>query len=296
MKTYEDVNRENYQEVLEEIKNELNETFIGEKVKSPKYGEGTIKEINDIVFYGKHADVPIGIAAQVAFEEEIRSFYINLAIKTNFIVLYNVELKDVIKDAMVELEKVADVQYQVHLEEIEKELEVRKIVKEAELATKKEYEARQKLQKKQEKILNDLNKIKRKSVSVENTFYNDLGWIAGHVGSISAQIPDYLENWFDNRFGKTSSKTVINSLRKTSGGFAMKWNPSFTISFKKVKDEEIPASLYSQIKRNKINNVGFVFDLIENYGFTFGKTQNIDEIRKCIPTSHIEQFELGLKA
>jgi hypothetical protein len=73
----------------------------------------------------------------------------------------------------------------------------------------------------------------------------------------------------------------------------MQWSAGFAISFKKVKEDDIPASLYSQMKNNKIHNTSLVFDLIENYGFTFGTKQDIDAIRKCIPFNKKEMFELG---
>lgn len=292
MKTYDVVNKENYQEVLDEIKKDLTDTFVGEKVKSIKYGDGTIKEITDIIFYGRHADTPIGITSQIAFGEEIKSFYLNVAIKTTFIVLYNNELKEVMKNTMTELEKVAEVVYQIRIEEMEKEAEVQKLIKEAELKAKKEAEAQQKLQQKRDKIIHDLNQIKT-TISDNNDFYTDLGWIAKHVGSISAAIPDYLENWFVHRFGSEAPKRVVNSKRKTVGGYSMQWSAGFAISFKKVKEDDIPASLYSQMKNNKIHNTSLVFDLIENYGFTFGTKQDIDAIRKCIPFNKKEMFELG---
>lgn len=292
MKTYENVNKENYQEVLDEIKRDLTDTFVGEKVKSPKYGNGTIEEITDLVFWGRHAKVPIGIASKIAFGEEIKSFYLNVATRTTFIVLYNNELKEVMKNTMTELEKAAEVVYQIRTEEIEKEAEIARLSKEAEAKVKKEYEAQQKLQQKRAKIIHDLNQIKT-TISDNNDFYTDLGWIAKHVGSISAAIPDYLENWFVRRFGSEAPKSVVNSRRKTAGGYSMQWSASFAISFKKVKEDDALASLCSQMKNNKIHNTSLVFDLIENYGFTFGTKQDIDAIRKCIPFNKKESFELG---
>lgn len=292
MKNYENVNQENYEEVLNEIKTNLIETFVGEKVKSPRYGDGTIKEITDIIFGGKYSDVPIGIISQISFGEETKQFYLNTAIKTFFIVLYNNELKDVMKNTMIELEKVAEVVNQIKLDKIAKELELTRLTKEAETKAKKEREAQQKLQQKRTQLIHDLNAIKT-TISDDSDFYEDLGWIAKHVGSISAAIPDYLESWFVHRFGTKAPKRVVDSTRKTVGGYSMQWSAGFAISFKDVKEENIPARFFSQLKKNKLYDTSLVFDLIDNYGFTFGTKQNIDEIRKTIPNNKLEMFELG---
>jgi hypothetical protein len=87
-----------------------------------------------------------------------------------------------------------------------------------------------------------------------------------------------------------------DSKAKSVGGFAKKWNWSFSCSIKKLKGVTVPAYLQTvttDISKG-IHNTSFIWDLVENYGFKFGKEQDIEKIRSCVPTEHIAFFENGL--
>jgi hypothetical protein len=69
-------------------------------------------------------------------------------------------------------------------------------------------------------------------------------------------------------------------------------------SIKKADDVIIPAYLesYLNTKRNFISDTAFIWDLVENYGFSFGKEQDLDNIRTYIPTEYMDFFDDGLAA
>ena len=53
--------------------------------------------------------------------------------------------------------------------------------------------------------------------------------------------------------------------------------------------------IYKSKNKKVIDNVAFVWDLIENYGFQFRKdAQDADRIRNEIPKDYIADFERGL--
>jgi hypothetical protein len=45
-----------------------------------------------------------------------------------------------------------------------------------------------------------------------------------------------------------------------------------------------------------IVNTSFVWDLLDNYGFQFGKKQDVDKIKSTVPSQFINSFEAGLTA
>jgi hypothetical protein len=132
-------------------------------------------------------------------------------------------------------------------------------------------------------------------VSAVGEFYYSLGWLAKHVGVITAKLPDYLGSAFEKHFGTEAPKTLVDGRAKTIGGYAKQWSWEFVASVKKLKDTTVPAYLQtvtSEISKG-IHNTSFIWDLVSNYGFKFGKTQDIDQIRATIPTEYITYFENG---
>lgn len=192
--------------------------------------------------------------------------------------------------------------FTVHTELTEQFEDLKRMSKqlEREAAKKAEEEKRAeaKYQAAKTKALQEFQDYKEteRPVSTTDEFYYSLGWLAKHIGSITAQLPDYLGPAFEQHFGAETPKTLIDSKAKSVGGFAKKWNWSFSCSIKKLKGATVPAYLQtitSDISKG-IHNTSFIWDLVENYGFKFGKEQDIDKIRSCVPTAHIEFFENGL--
>lgn len=123
-------------------------------------------------------------------------------------------------------------------------------------------------------------------------FYYALGWLTKNVRTISAALPDYLENAFKQHFGFDVPCRVVNSRHRGPAGYQSQWSWSFTIT---LKDKEVPSILIPHLnsKCDTISDTSFVWDLIDTYNFKFGKTQDINLIVNSIPTEYRESFNLG---
>ena len=55
----------------------------------------------------------------------------------------------------------------------------------------------------------------KKAVAQQDEFYYALGWLAKHVGSVSAVLPDYLEGAFVKHFGDEAPCRVVDSNKRT---------------------------------------------------------------------------------
>ena len=133
-------------------------------------------------------------------------------------------------------------------------------------------------------------------LSSADEFYYSLGWLAKHVGTVSAALPDYLAGSFSKHFGTDAEARLVDSKKKTAGGNSMQWTFGFKANL--TKPENIPAMLqqYLSSTGKAIANTSFIWELVENYGFRFGKKQDLDKIRTCVPASHLSFFEAGLTA
>ena len=175
------------------------------------------------------------------------------------------------------------------------EREAYRIQQEAERKARAEKLEQEKFEKRKAAALKKLNSLKPEQTSklfkTPMSQYEVLGWIAKHTKSIKASMPDYMENWFVRNFGQDSDRYVVDSTKRTSGGHPMQWSLSCKISF----DSEVPSILLNKVASNKkaIDSVAFVWDLVDNYGFTFGKTQDINLIKSEIPNQYLEDFERG---
>lgn len=137
------------------------------------------------------------------------------------------------------------------------------------------------------------NKIKNMQPINLTTDYELIGWMASHVNSISATVNSDYEAWFQKNFGAVDH-TVIDANEKTRNGDPMKYSLSFRAGFK----SDIPAVLQSRegVSTRAINSVEYIWDLIEKYGFRFGKTQDVAAIRKLVPDTYLEDFERGFSS
>lgn len=165
-------------------------------------------------------------------------------------------------------------------------------------AAEKKAEAKYKQQK--EKALRDFDRLAERASELSDVdeFYYSLGWLAKHVGVITAKLPDYLGSAFEKHFGADAPKTLVDSRAKTIGGYAKQWSWEFVASIKKLKETTVPAYLQGTTTdfSKGIHNTSFVWDLVDNYGFQFGNKQDIEKIKQTIPTDFIPSFEAGLTA
>lgn len=129
--------------------------------------------------------------------------------------------------------------------------------------------------------------------AVNAEYWHAVGYLAKHAGTINAKLPDYLEPAFDKAFGTDAPRTIIDNSKKTSSGNAMQYSFSFHASLKKV-GETLPAYIAQLTENTKtISNVSFIWDLISNRGFNFGKTHDVEAIRSHVPAEYLFAFEEG---
>lgn len=151
--------------------------------------------------------------------------------------------------------------------------------------------------KKIEVALKKLNGLSNEDIAKDfdstSRFFYVLGWIAGHTSSIRAAMPDYAENWFISKFGNVPH-TTVDSNKRTINNNPMQWALSMHISFKKAAYTPYEVESKFKTKVRQINSVSFVWDLIENYNFVFGRTQDINAIRSTVPENYLADFDLGV--
>ena len=187
---------------------------------------------------------------------------------------------------------------QKEVQEVAHDRSVEKL--EADRQAKEEAKQEAKYQAAKEKAIQEFEVMTRKDKSVCATgeFYYNLGWLAKNVNTISAALPDYLLKYFENHFGTEAKPTVVDSRKRTVNGYPIQWALSMKASVPKKVVDNIPAFLkqYLNPTGNALTNTTFIWDIVENYGFQFGRKQDIEQIRAKIPVACIEQFEKGFAA
>jgi hypothetical protein len=115
---------------------------------------------------------------------------------------------------------------------------------------------------------------------------------------MTAILPDYLGSAFEQHFGTEAPKTLVDGRAKTSGGYAKQWSWEFKCTIKKLKETVVPACIQSVTTdfSKGIHNTVFLWDLVSNHGFQFGKKQDIEKIKDTVPAQFITSFETGLTA
>ena len=165
---------------------------------------------------------------------------------------------------------------------------------------KKQAEADKKAEKQYEatkaKAIQDFETLTKTAMqkNVTNDFYYALGWLAKHAGTVTAALPDYLDPAFTKYFGADAPHRVVDSKKKGPAGYTSQWTWSFSISLK--KPELVPALVAEHLNPagKAVSDTSFVWDLVDNYGFQFGKKQDVDKIRSHVPADCLSSFEAGL--
>ena len=192
----------------------------------------------------------------------------------------------------------------VHKELSDKFIELERTARQLEIEAAKKAEAEKKAEEKYQKAkakaikdFDDQTKVVTPR-STTDEFYYALGWLASHVGAMTAVLPDYLGSAFEKHFGIEAPKTLVDSRAKTSGGYAKQWSWEFKCTIKKLKETTVPACIQSVTTdfSKGIHNTAFLWDLVDNYGFQFGKTQDVEKIKDNVPAEYISFFEAGLAA
>lgn len=258
---------------------------VGKTVSCIKYGDGEI-----VAFKGNTVE---DIIVDIDFSGEIKKFSLNHIMNNKFV-------------QFVDFDEFADIwtkAFELHttLTNLHNESErvARQLLIEAKKQAEAEKKAEAKYQKLKEKAIKDFDQLVKQantSLSDVDEFYYALGWMAKHVGSISAALPDYLESSFTKHFGTETGARIVDSKKKTVNGNSMQWTFGFNATLRKA--ENIPAFLsqYLSTTGKAIANTSFIWDLVDNYGFQFGKKQDADKIKGTVPAQFIKSFEAGLTA
>lgn len=272
-----------YTEAETELVKLVGDFVTGAAVECQTYGPGQV-----ISYAGTNLD---NIIVEVKFTELTKKFSLQHIITVaKFIRFENaVEIGVIYEDAMAVHRNLS--QQLKDIESLAKQLE-RDEAKMADEAKRTEA----KYQAAKEKALKEFqvwaNATRPQSAADE--FYYALGWLAKHAGTVSAALPDYLADEFKGYFGADTPCRIVDSKKKGPAGYTSQWAKSFSVSLK--KPEGIPSLLskYLNPKGTAVTDTDFVLDLVDTYGFKFGKEQDIEKIRACVPTAHITFFENGL--
>jgi hypothetical protein len=230
----------------------------------------------------------------IAFDEVTKSFSLKHVMTNTFVKLTDVEIREAWKAA-----------FDLHIELTTKYKELKFAAELLKKEEKKKAEAEKqaeikynKLKAKAIKEFDNLVQQPKAPLSAVDGFYYALGWLAAHVGNITASIPDYLTSAFEKHFGTEANPRIVDSKKKTSGGFAYQWGIGMTARFRTKGLSPVPETLtqYLNPTGKALTNTNFIWDLIDNYGFKFGKEQDVEKIKNTIPGQYHASFEAGLIA
>jgi hypothetical protein len=262
----------------------LGEFLKGAEINSTTYGTGKV--------VGTYGDTLDRMIMEVAFVDTVRKFGV-LPVVTGK-ALFN-KFADI-----SEVGDAWDHAFDLHTDITKKFADIkREVAKQAYEAAKKaeaDKLAKEKFEATKARAIRDFEKLSNTVVPTSTTdeFYYSLGWLAKHVGSVSARLPDYLSDSFTRHFGHDAVHTSVDSRKKTINGNSMQWTFGFTATLR--KPENIPAALIAHLGSTgkQIADTSFIWDLVDNYGFQFGKQQDIDKIRSHVPSDFLSFFEAGL--
>jgi hypothetical protein len=276
---------DNFDSIREEMLAELSPKLTGSEIELKGFGIGKITQLSS----SNRDDV---ITAVQFSDGTVKRFMLK-------VILYELKTATFIKE---ELTEVVD-EFFTELSQLFAEACAAKVRLEAEAkAEAKRQEEIKKAEAKAESLkanaVKEFEKLtaKAKAVSTVDEFYYGLGWLAKNVKTVAARMPDYLEAAFVKHFGSEAVHTVTDSTKRTVNGFPMQWAISFTASL--PKKAEVPSMLtkYLNTSGTAIANTSFVWDLVDNYGFRFGKVQDTVEILRHVPIQYVYIFNEGYNA
>ena len=230
----------------------------GKKVYSSTTGYGVVKSCT----LSNDSDILI----EIEFENKTAKYQLRTAFKTRFLNFENVDF-EALKSVIDDTEKVVSEAEQIRREEMH-----RRIMEE------KEKEAEEKEAARMKKAEEQFEASKRRAVINFNIrcqdsetdsfvadsadYYFNLGWLAANVKTVSARLPDYLDNAFSAHFGIDTPRTTVDTSKRTSGGLKPQWTYAFTASI--TKDKDVPNSLRDSLNssENKIADTDLIWTLI----------------------------------
>lgn len=289
MKNYDVSNYQNWTDLSTDLTTELNE-FINGSISAvhKKYGEckvsGFVVSMNENTF---------NILADFAFADEVKKLALNILLKNGLVQIDDYDSFEVLKNFISSL---TDLQTEVHNVQYDRTSAKHEADRQAKELAKQEA----KRLTHREKSIQEFERMTHvdRGICASGEFYYNLGWLAKNVGTISVSLPDYLLPYFENHFGTEAKPTVVDSSKRTVNGHPMQWTFSMKASLLKNSLSTIPEFLkqYLSSAGNSLTSTELIWDIVENYGFKFGKTQDIEQIRSAIRPEYIEPFEKGYAA
>lgn len=173
---------------------------------------------------------------------------------------------------------------------------------EANKKAKADAKAEERYARLKEKSINDFNALTENTVpqyTGTDEFFYALGWLYKYIGTISAAMPDYLKNAFDKYFGAEAPCRVVDSSKRGPAGYQSQWTWSFRATLK--KHDSVPSILipYLNDAQTAVVKTTFVWDLVDKYGFKFGKRSknaDIDDVLTNVPVKYVSAFYDGMNA
>ena len=275
--------KEETQAGLEAIATVFREHLVGTKLNHNTYGIGVVTD----VVASQALDTTY---VEIQFAEGTRKFGLQA-------VLNNTMCPVRIKDA--EYAEAFNTAVELYTEWYWKGIDLsakkQMIVREAQKRADEEKKAELKYQRQKESSIKAFDRMvgQPREVSKLDGFYYALGWITKHMNSISAAMPDYLEDAFKSHFGADAPCRVVDSKHRGPAGWQSQWSWSFKISLK--KHDDMPSILvpYMSPSGKEITNTEFIWNLVDTYGFKFGKTQDETEIESKIPVEFFNTYLSG---
>lgn len=267
MKTYELKNYKNIRDLKEDFLKDFNNDFQDLVLESQRFTECELLEATKLVDFNGINDISVDVSCTAG----ILAFYFRTAVKSGTFIL-NKDTQDLLDSYMAEYDRFM-VDFNKALEEERKLTDARNIELAKIRAEKKAKHEAELLAQEQEA------KFKEKVVKAQKAFEvaiksdvkiekEPIEWLRENVISVSATIPNYLEKAFIQVFGDVPHK-VVDASRKTSGGYSMKFGPSFALTVK--KDTVIHPQLKYLFKDNKIHDTAFISKLVRDGELSFGK-------------------------
>lgn len=293
MKTYNLKDFNNVNEMMAAMATELSELLANTKVTG-KFGDGTILSAG-----GSTSNFGNGFITYIEFNGEVKQIRIDLALKSGAIKMPEDKV-EIIKEFMQVLTEASVEQ----LELDRRAEEERKAAKAAELEAEKERIKQEKMaakfEERKQHILAGLDELSASKLVINSTYSAALGWLAKNMTSIQARMPDFCESWFRKQFGNDVKAIIVDSTKKTTGGYAMQWGLSLTCGIKTSALDNIPEILKQYLSESgkDIRNTQFIYSLLTDCGFKVGKAseQDLNDIKYTIPADELESFEAAYAA
>jgi hypothetical protein len=287
MTTYKTTTYETAEDLRNAINSDLAALAYPFAVKHRTYGEGQLTFVKAPLMGGS-------LYATIDFTAGTKTLSLDMVFINNLL-----EMPEILLDILLEAQTVFKADF-IERENAQR-IADRQARAEAEAAKKKALEDKkneEKYQKAKAKAIKDFEVLTQSIIpkSTVDEFYYSLGWLAKNAGTFSAALPDYLLPAFERQFGTDYKPTVVDSKKKTINGNPMQWAMSMKASLSKKALDLIPTYLTKFLSSagNAIADTELIWDLVENYGFQFGKKQDVEKVRASVPSDYLSFFEAGL--